>query len=171
MKINTQPDIHELVIIASIFVIKGDKILMIRRSDKKIYMPGFVQPIGGKVDLDEDPLSAARRELMEEAHIEVDDIKLKAIVTEVKSKRDDSYKTNWQIFHFVGQYDKAADPSGFTDEGELIWLTLEEIKRDKVADSILFIIDSIVKIDASLIFAKYIYGENNQITEKFIEII
>ncbi len=169
MTINTSPDIHELVIIASVFVLKGDKILMIRRSDKKTYLPNYVQPVGGKVDLNEDPLTAAHRELMEETQIKVTSLRLKAVVTEIKSKKDDKYRTNWQIFHFSGRYEgEEGIPLGKTEEGELLWLTLDEIKKEKIADSIRFIIDSIVKEDSKVVFAKYTYDAKNQITAKNI---
>lgn len=172
MSINTQPDVHELVMIASIFVTKNNKILMIRRSDKKTYLPGYVQPIGGKIDLNESPLTAAKRELKEEANIEVADIKLKAVVTEVKSKGDDLYKTNWQIFHFSGKYkEKDNNKIGTTDEGELIWLTLEEIKKEKIADSIKLLINHILIEDDSLAFATYTYSEGNELIKHSIEII
>lgn len=172
MPINTKPAIHKLVMIASVFVIRGDKILMIRRSNQKTYLPGYVQPIGGKVDLDEDPLTAAHRELQEEANIQVTDIKLKAIVTEIKSKKDDSYKTNWQIFHFLGQYDeKNNNEIGTTPEGELVWLTLKEIKKENIADSIKLLIDHILGDNNKLAFANYTYSEGNKLTKSNIEII
>lgn len=172
MEINTNLNIHELVIIASIFVVKDDKVLMIRRSNEKIYLPGYVQPIGGKVDLDEDPLSAAHRELFEEAQIVVSSTHLKAVVTEIKSKKDETYKTNWQIFHFVGDYnDSPSNAVGNTNEGELVWLTLEEIKKEKIADSIRFIIDDVLKENQNVIFAKYIYGKDNKIIDKGISIV
>lgn len=170
--INTNPNVHELVICASVFVVDGNKILMIRRSKDKIYLPEYVQPIGGKVDLNEDPLSAAQRELMEEAQIQATDLKLKGIVTEIKSKEDSNYRTNWQIFHFVGRYDeKINNKIGATDEGELIWLTLEEIRKEKIADSIRAIIDYLLDGSSNLVFAKYTYAKGNKLIKKDIEII
>ena len=172
MKINTLPDIHELVICASILVVRDKKILMIRRSEEKVYLPGYVQPIGGKVDLNEDPLTAVRRELMEEAQIEVENLHLKAIVTEVKSKIDKEYSTNWQIFHFVGNYmEKKDNTIGKTEEGELVWLTLEEIKKEKIADSIRAIIEELLDKSSKLVFAKYTYNKGNKLEKKEIETI
>lgn len=142
---------------------------MMRRSMQKTFLPGFVQPIGGKVDLNEDPLSAAKRELMEEAGLQVANLKLKAIVTEIKSKEDRNYQTNWQIFHFVGQFD--AGDVGTTDEGELIWLTLDEIKKEKLTESIRTIIDQILDESSKVIFATFTYGKNNVLLEKDVQAI
>ena len=168
MKINTPPDIHKLVICANVFVVKDNKILMIKRSSKKTFFPCYVQPVGGKVDLNEDPFSAAKRELMEEAHIQVKNLLLKGIVTEIKSKKSNVYNTDWQIFQFVGEYN--GGDIGTTEEGELMWLTLEEIKKEKLAKSIRMIIDKILDPNSQIVFAKYVYDENNEIMEKQIQI-
>jgi 8-oxo-dGTP diphosphatase len=167
MAINSEPDIHSLVICANVFVIRGDKILLLRRSLEKKFLPGYVQPIGGKVELNEDPLTAARRELLEEAGIEVKYLQLKGIVTEVKTKRDELYQTNWQIFHFVAEYD-GGNLAG-TEEGELVWLSREELKQSKIADSIRFILDALLSLQKGVVFAKYVYGENNTLLQKDIQ--
>ncbi len=168
MAVNSIPDTHNLVICANVFVTKGDKVLMLRRSLEKSFFPGYVQPVGGKVDLNEDPLTAAKRELFEEAGITVRNIRLKAVVTEVKNAKDDTYTVNWQIFQFVGEY--ASGELGSTDEGELLWLTREELKQEKLADSIAALIDTILDPDAGVAFAAFSYGESNRLIEKTIEI-
>lgn len=168
MQINSRPDIHELVICANVFVTQGSNILMLRRSPKKTFLPDYVQPIGGKVNLDEDPLTSVKRELMEEAQIEVKNLQLKGVVTEIKSKEDEMYPTNWQIFQFVGEYDGTS--LGETVEGELVWLTVEELKQEKLADSIASILDILLDPQKGIVFARYIYGKNNKIIEKNIQL-
>ncbi|MDQ3098817.1 MAG: NUDIX domain-containing protein [bacterium] len=168
MSVNSEPNIHKLVICANVFVKRGSSLLMLRRSLAKTYLPGYVQPIGGKVHLDEDPLTCVKRELMEEAQIEVKNLRLKAIVTENKSKEDKTYQTNWQIFQFIGEYEGTT--VGTTDEGELMWLSVEEIKKEKVADSIASILDLLIDPQKGIIFAKYNYGKNNEIIEKDIQV-
>ena len=168
MNVNTKPDIHNLVLCANMFVINDDKVLMLRRSLEKSYFPGYVQPVGGKVDLNEDPLTAAKRELFEEAGIKAKNIKLKGIVTEVKNAKDDVYTANWQIFQFVGEYE--GGQLGTTEEGELLWLTRDELKQEKLADSIAALIDVLLNPDAGVAFAKFTYGASNSLIEKAIEI-
>lgn len=168
MQINSRPDIHELVICANVFVTQGSNILMLRRSPKKTFLPGYVQPIGGKVNLDEDPLTSIKRELMEEAQIEVKNLQLKGVVTEIKSKKDEMYPTNWQIFQFVGEYD--GTNLGETKEGKLVWLTVEELKHEKLADSIASILDILLDPQKEIVFARYVYGKNNIIIEKNIQL-
>lgn len=169
MTVNTSPEIHQLVICANIFVKRGDKLLMMRRFSEKSFLPDYVHPIGGKVELNEDPLSAAKRELLEEAQIQVQNIKLKAIVTEIKSKKDDLYKTNWQVFHFVGEYNQGK--IGETDEGELLWFTKDQLKQEKITDAIRLIIDFIFEENSNVVFLKNVYGEKNLILENKIEVL
>jgi 8-oxo-dGTP diphosphatase len=164
MPINSTPEVHHLVICSNLFVIKGDKILMLRRSEGKKYLPGYLQPVGGKVDVGEDPLTAASRELMEEAGIKAKNIVLKGVVTEIKHSQDAIYDTNWQIFQFVGEYEDGE--LGETEEGELLWVTLAELKEMKIADSIRFIIDQLVSSSSGIVFAKYTYDQGGKIVEK-----
>ena len=56
----------------------------------------MVHPIGGKVDPDENPYIAAERELLEEAGIKVKNIKLEAVVLELKPVKNED--ENWLIF-------------------------------------------------------------------------
>lgn len=125
MAINSVPNIHSIVICANIFVKKDGKYLVIRRSPEKIDLPNVVHPIGGKIDKSEDPLLAALRELQEEAGISAKNVRLEAVITEVPDPDDQQYKETWLIFDFSGDY--AGGEIKHTDEGELVWLTAEEV--------------------------------------------
>lgn len=155
MSVNTVPDIHNIIICANMFIKRDGRLLVIRRSDEKQYMPGFIQPVGGKVKLSEDPLQAAKRELFEEAGLNAANIRLEAVLTDVHKEGIN----NWQVFHFSGDYldgDTIA-----TDEGELLWLTPEEIKKEKVLDSIVRIVNQIFIPNHGILFAKYMWGEED----------
>src|SRR5579872_5769858 len=102
MAVNTKPDIHELVICANCFIKKGDKYLVLRRSKDKKYAPGVVHPVGGKVELGEDPFSAAIREVDEETGVKVGNLRLEAVLLERKPHLNEPW--DWLIFHFSGDY-------------------------------------------------------------------
>lgn len=156
MPVNTTPDIHNLIMAANMFVKRGGKPLVIKRSLHKTYMPGFVQPVGGKVDINEGPLQAAERELLEEAGLRVKNIRLEAVSTDV---HQDGIN-NWQAFYFLGDY-IGGEAHVSIDEGELLWLTPEEIKREKVLDSIQWIVDNIYSADHAALFVNYRWDEDN----------
>ena len=96
MAINQAPYIHNLVVCANIFVRRDGKYLLLKRSAQKKYASSVVHPIGGKVDPDENPYIAAERELLEEAGIKVKNIKLEAVVLELKPVKNED--ENWLIF-------------------------------------------------------------------------
>ena len=98
MPVNSDPEIHNLIIAANMFVKRDGKLLVIKRSPLKTYMPGFVQPVGGKVAINEGPLQAAERELFEEAGLHVKNIRLEAVSTDVHQDG----VNNWEAFYFSG---------------------------------------------------------------------
>ena len=168
MSINTSPDKHELVICANILVKNNGRYLMIRRSPLKKYYPDYLHAIGGKVDLNEEPLVAAKRELMEEAGVEVINLKLEAVVSEVILEKDEVYDSNWQVFYFSGDYE--AGELKTTEEGELLWLTPEQIKKDKLSDSFREISEYIFDPNKGAVFAKFSYDKDDVMTEKIINV-
>ena len=156
MLISTTPDIHQLIMAANIFVKRDGKLLVIRRSPQKKFMPNFVQPIGGKVFLDEDPLHAAERELSEEARLSVDQIRLEAVLTDVHKEGIAS----WQVFHFSGNY-IGGEVAPTNEEGEMLWLIPEDVKKEKILPSTAIIVDNISRNPHKVIFAKYAWDEDN----------
>lgn len=152
MAINTDPNIHNVVICANIFVRKDGKYLMLRRSPLKKVLPNYLHPIGGKVDPNEDPFTAAQREVMEEAGIKVKNMRLEAVLTEDLSADN---RENWIIFHFSADYESGEIID--TEEGTLEWHTPEEIKNDKLFSSVKEIINEILDPGHGTVFAKNIF--------------
>jgi 8-oxo-dGTP diphosphatase len=140
MPINNVPDIHEQIICANIFIRKDDKYLVLRRSPLKKYAPDVIHPVGGKVDIGENPFTTAVREVQEEAGVQVKNIRLEAVIQEIKPVTDEPY--NWLIFHFSADYDSGEVIT--TEEGELVWLTANQIKAEKLFPSVRLVIDQIL---------------------------
>jgi 8-oxo-dGTP pyrophosphatase MutT (NUDIX family) len=155
MAINTAPEIHSLVICANIFVKRDGKYLLLRRSEQKKYAPGFVHPIGGKIEVNEDPLEGAKRELMEEAGITVKNIRLEAVLTEIQPVKGES--ENWLIFHFSGDYDSGEMLT--TEEGILEWFTPEQIVEEKLFPSVEKVIEHVLDHQAGTVFATFVYDQ------------
>jgi 8-oxo-dGTP diphosphatase len=163
MAINTQPDIHELVVCANIFIHKGSKYLLLKRSPHKKFAPNVIHPVGGKVDLNENPYIAAEREVLEEAGVRVKNLRLEAVFMEIIPVKAEPY--NWLIFHFSADYDSGEVIE--TEEGELIWLTPQEIVKQELFPSVREAIHYILNPHDGTVFATFRYDENNKIiTEK-----
>jgi 8-oxo-dGTP diphosphatase len=167
MAINSTENTHDIVISANMFVRRDGKYLVIRRSTLKKTLPNHVHSIGGKADLDEEPMHAAIRELYEEAGLRVKDIRCEAVVTEVWPKDHTSpYPTNWQIFYFSGEYTDGEITQ--TEEGELIWLTQEELMREKIFPSVKKILPYILDNYNGTVFARFRYTSDMEIVDENI---
>ena len=162
MAINQKPNIHELVGCANIFVKKGEKYLLLKRSHEKKFAPDVVHPIGGKVDPDENPFIAAKRELLEEAGIKVKNMRLEACILEIIPHKELSY--NWLIFHFSADYDFGEWQT--TEEGEFVWLTPSEVPTQDLFPSVREIIENILNPNDGTVFATFGYDEEGNIILK-----
>ena len=154
MPINTNPHIHQLIVCANVFIKKDDKFLVIKRSDKKIYAPGFVGAIGGKVDKNENPYETAIREAREEAGLNINNLKLEAVILELQPVKTEPY--NWLIFYFSGDY-KSGNLIK-TQEGQLIWLDKKSLISSKLYPSLKLAIKDIIDPKIGPIFLTVGYG-------------
>lgn len=162
MTINTAPYIHNLVICANIFVRKDGKYLLLKRSSLKKYAPDFIHPIGGKVDPNENPYTGAERELLEEAGIKVKNLRLEAVIMEIKPVKNED--ENWLIFHFSGDYDSGELLT--TEEGEFVFLTEEEIPNQDLFPSVKPIIHHILNKESGTVFFTIEYDEEGKVIDE-----
>jgi 8-oxo-dGTP diphosphatase len=153
MAITTEPDIHNLVICANVFIRRGDRYLVLKRSDQKRFAPGVIHPVGGKLELNEDALTAALREVREEAGVTVKNVRLEAVINELLPPPDHNF--NWLIYHFSADYD-SGEVIG-TEEGELVWLTADEIRSSKLFASVKPLIREILDPSVGTVFATFTY--------------
>ena len=162
MPINTAPHIHNLVICANIFVRKDGKYLLLKRSPQKKYAPNVIHPIGGKVDPNENPYAGAQRELLEEAGIKVKNMRLEAVIMEIKPVKDED--ENWLIFHFSADYDSGELIT--TEEGEFVYLDAGEIPKQDLFPSVRPIIQHILNPKDGTVFFTVSYDDNGKVVEE-----
>ena len=139
---------------ANVFIRKDGKYLMMKRSDKKKYAPGRIQAFGGKVDQDENPYAAAIREVKEEAGIEIQNLKLEAVVLELQHEKE--LPVNWLVFYFSADY-KSGEVK-VNEEGELKYLSAEELKKAYLFPSVKSIIDNILNPADGTVFTTNAYA-------------
>lgn len=161
MAINTVPHIHNLVICANIFVRKDGEYLLLKRSPQKRYAPNFIHPIGGKVDPDENPYAGAQRELLEEAGVEIKNMRLEAVIMEIRPVKDQD--ENWLIFHFSADYDSGELLT--TEEGEFVFLAPEKIPNQELFPSVKLIINHILDPKDGTVFLTVTYDKDGKVIE------
>ncbi len=157
------------VICSNVFVKKENKFLMLKRSSKKNILPAILHPIGGKVDKFETPIKAMHRELFEETGLKVRNVQLKAILFEVVLEKSEKEPYDWMNYYFVADY--IEDDVVNSDEGEFLWLDLDEIKNESILPSIRATIELMLDSKASTLFAKFEYDKNDNIVNKELEIL
>lgn len=155
MAVNSEINTHTIVMSANFIVKKDDKYLLLKRSPLKHVAPNVFHPPGGKIDSAEDPLKAAQRELLEESGLTAKNISFDAIVTDIHPKENTTYKSNWLIFYFSGDYESGEVQK--TDEGEFIWLTMEELLSQPMFPSFKAIVKNIFNPQIATTFARFEY--------------
>lgn len=150
-----------MVIGANIFVRKDGKYWWLKRSAQKKSAPKVVHPIGGKLELNENPYLGAQRERLEEAGIKVQNMKLKAVLLEITPHQD--IKNNWLIFHFSADYHHGRLKQ--TEDGDFVLLLGEEIERPELFPSVREVIQPILNSHAGTVFATISYNPDGTVNE------
>jgi 8-oxo-dGTP diphosphatase len=151
--INQKPNVQKMVICANVFIRKDGKYLLSKRSSEKKYAPNKIHPFGGKVDQDENPYNGAVREIKEEVGININNLKLEAVILELTDEKD--LPVNWLIFHFSADYESGEVKT--SEEGEVVYLTPEEIKSSDLFPSVRSIIDNILNPNDGTVFTTNSY--------------
>ncbi|MGM8215937.1 NUDIX hydrolase [Bacillaceae bacterium W0354] len=105
-------------------------ILFLQKGEDHHFLPGYLVPIGGHMELEEmnDPKTACLREIEEEAGIKAEglkDLNMRYILHRIL---DDEIRIQYL---FVAQV-KDATPVIESDEGELFWKSLDEVENSKI---------------------------------------
>ena len=110
------------------FVRKGNKYLMLKRNDNKRIMPGVWMAPGGKREFNEGLFECARREVMEEAGLEIKNIQIKVTGNAYLKDLDEEF-----YFHLLVADWAGGELRQNCNEGKLKWLTKSEmLKLDNI---------------------------------------
>ncbi len=151
---NQKPKIIPMVICANVFIKKNGKYILMKRSANKKYAPNKIHPFGGKMEMDENPYVGAIREIKEEVGIEIENLKLEAVIYE--QMPDKNLKANWLVFYFSADYKSGEIIK--SEEGDVIYLTAEEIKKSDLFPSVASIIDNILNPNDGVVFTTNSYS-------------
>src|SRR5215217_5840080 len=110
------------------FVLNGSDVLLMKRAPHNRVFPNQYNGVGGHIERDEDPLTSARREILEETGLTVNNLQLRAVYN-----IDAKASTGIILFVFTAE----SQHREFTanDEGTLHWIPQREVSQyDLVED-------------------------------------
>ena len=114
------------VVFVEAWVIKEDKILLAKRSEKDDQAAGCWTAPGGKVEMEvghnviEDTLA---REVMEEVGIEVHNVRYLSSTSFIRSSGDHVVGMSFAVDY------KSGEPQALEDQDEVKWVSLDEARR------------------------------------------
>lgn len=108
---------------------KGNKFLILKRSANDVNRANCWDFPGGNLEFGEDALKSLKREIKEEASINVKNIRLLHVITEIDKKKN----LFWVKIGYVAEY--ASGKVKISDEhSEYRWVTTKEFLKLKSAD-------------------------------------
>jgi 8-oxo-dGTP diphosphatase len=155
-------DRYKLIPRALVFARRGDRLLLIKGAPDKRLWPNLFNGIGGHVEKGEDPLSAARREFLEETGLSLVDPWLCAIIT-----IDTHENTGIGMYVFRGQ---AGDGElKACTEGKLEWLPINMLDAYPLVEDLPLLLPRLLglKKGDQPLFAQYSYDDQDQLQIRF----
>ncbi|WP_211191974.1 NUDIX domain-containing protein [Actinoplanes sp. TBRC 11911] len=155
--------VHHQIICANVFIRRGGRLLVLRRSPTRRYAANVVHPVGGKVEPDENPFAAAAREVKEETGLKVTNMRLEAVLLDLAPVPGEPH--NWLIYHFSADW--AAGEPHETDEGELVWMSPAEFVQQPLHPSLQGIAEHILDPRKGTLFVTHTYNADGGINGRF----
>lgn len=143
-------------------VLAGDEVLLLRgAADKKIW-PGKYNGLGGHVERGESVQAAARREIREEAGLDVDDLRLRGVTT-----IDTGESAGIGLFVFTARADSREVVA--STEGTLEWVPLAAVPALETVSDLPLLLTYLSRQppDAPPFSARYWYDEGGQLMIEF----
>lgn len=144
----------DYVLSVLVYVVQGEDVLVMHRN-KEPNLGLWIAP-GGKIEAGESPHETARREMLEETGLVVDDLRLRGFCTEVSPLP----QWNWMLFIFATRtFSGTLHPD--VREGDFAWLPVTTYLSDvpiPQADAIFA--PRILLADDDLFQAKFVYDDD-----------
>jgi 8-oxo-dGTP diphosphatase len=146
------------------FVRNGNDLLLMKRAANKRVFPNRYNGVGGHIERDEDPYTSARREILEETGLVVEDLRLRAVYN-----IDAGAETGVLLFVFVC-ISLSREFQSDECEGTLHWIPRHEVMNLDLVEDLPIILPRILSDNesaASPLFVHVSYDELDEIRMRF----
>ena len=146
------------------FVFNGNDVLLMRRATHKRVFPNKYNGLGGHIERDEDPLTSAKREILEESGLTVHDIRLRSV-----HNIDAGEQTGIMLFVYTAQ----SDNRNFIDasaEGSLHWIPTDKLHEYDLVEDLPLILPRLLNMEATTPpYSVHVsYDEQDEIQMRFV---
>ncbi len=147
------------------FVRNGGDILLMKRAAHKRVFPNQYNGVGGHIERDEDPLSGARREVLEETGLTIEQLELRAVYN-----IDAGAVTGIILFVFIG--DSLSREVVPNSEGTLHWVARDEVAKLDLVEDLPLLLPRILAMQPgeAPLFVHVSYDSNDLIQMRFAEV-
>ena len=142
-----------------VFLRHGADVLLLKGAPDKRIWANLFNGVGGHVEVDEDALSAARREVLEETGLDAADLSLKAVINVDAGNPD----LGIMLHVFTGHSDSRKTVA--SREGELHWIPVDSINEHDLVEDLEWLVPRILAMasDARPLFLHYSYDESDEL--------
>jgi 8-oxo-dGTP diphosphatase len=124
-----------------VFIRNGDDILLMKRAATKRIFPNQYNGLGGHIERDEDPLTGAKREVLEESGLSVQNLRLRAIYN-----IDAGQETGIILFVYLGE-SESREITVETEEGRLEWIPIAKLHDYDLVEDLPLILPRILEME------------------------
>jgi len=129
---------YQAIIRVLVFLRNESDVLLLKGASNKRIWANLFNGVGGHVEVEEDILSAAKREVKEETGLLVDSLDLKAVVNIDAGDSDKGI----MMFAFVGWTNNKKTVA--SQEGALHWISIDKIEKYPLVDDLYWLIPRII---------------------------
>lgn len=122
------------------FVFNGDAVLLMKRGAHKRVFPNQYNGLGGHIERDEDPLTAARREIIEESGLQVRDVRLRAV------HNIDAGEATGIVLFVYSAFSDSREVVDESDEGTLEWVPVADLDQYDLVEDLPLILPRIIEM-------------------------
>lgn len=124
------------------FITNGDDVLLMKRAPHKRIFPNRYNGVGGHIERNEDPLTSARREILEETGLNVRELELRAVYN-----IDANEESGILLFVFVARSNSREVIAN--SEGTLHWIPISKVFQFDLVEDLPIILPRVLDTSTS----------------------